>query len=377
MYTLRKGLKGLKQTALISMHRKYQGKLIDFGGWELPVQYAGIIKEHHMVRHNAGLFDVSHMGEVEIKGAGAEEFVQKLVTNNIKVLSDKEVIYTPMCYPHGGVVDDLLVYRYSPQHYFLVVNASNTDKDFDWMKSNSPADLEVSNVSSQYAQLAVQGPKAQEILQKLTDFDLEKIEFFHFEPDVKISGMNCLISRTGYTGEDGFELYIAPSQAVQLWEDILHAGGEDVAPIGLGARDTLRFEAKLPLYGQEIDQDITPLEARLGYFVRLDGDDFIGRDALRKEKENKPARTQVEFYMLGKGIPRAHYDVQKDSKKIGWVTSGGYSPTLDKNIGLALIESQYYKDGELIDIIIRDKPVQAQIGEGVFYRKKTKPKNKA
>ena len=377
MYTLRRGLKGLKQTALISMHRKYQGKLIDFGGWELPVQYAGIIKEHHMVRHNAGLFDVSHMGEVEIKGAGAEEFVQKLVTNNIKMLSDKEVIYTPMCYPHGGVVDDLLVYRYSPQHYFLVINASNTDKDFDWIKSNSPADLEVSNVSTQYAQLAVQGPKAQEILQKLTDFDLEKIEFFHFEPDVQISGMNCLISRTGYTGEDGFELYIALSQAVQLWEDILQAGGEDIAPIGLGARDTLRFEAKLPLYGQEIDQDINPLEARLGYFVRLDNDDFIGRDALRKEKENKPARTQVEFYMLGKGIPRAHYDVQKDGKKIGWVTSGGYSPTLDKNIGLALIESQYCKNGGLIDIIIRDKPVQAQIGEGVFYRKKTKPKNKA
>ena len=367
----------MKQTALISMHRKYLGKLIDFGGWELPVQYAGIIKEHNMVRQRAGLFDVSHMGEILVKGDGAEDFVQYLVCNNIKTMTDYQVLYTPMCYPHGGVVDDLLVYRYSPQHYFLVVNASNTDKDFDWIKSNSPADLEVTNVSVQYAQLAVQGPKAQEILQKLTDFDLEKIEFFYFQPGVKISGVECLLSRTGYTGEDGFEVYVKPEQAVQLWEDILQAGGEDIAPIGLGARDTLRFEAKLPLYGQEIDQDINPLEAKLGYFVKLDNDDFIGRDALRQEKEKKPSRIQAEFYMLGKGIPRSHYDVQKDGKKIGWVTSGGYSPTIDKNIGLAIIEREYYKDGGMIDIMIRDKPVQAQIGEGVFYRKKTRQKSKS
>ncbi|HPF20912.1 MAG TPA: glycine cleavage system aminomethyltransferase GcvT [Syntrophomonas sp.] len=367
----------MKQTALISMHRKYQGKLIDFGGWELPVQYAGILKEHHMVRQKAGLFDVSHMGEIEVKGDGAEDFVQKLVTNNVKMMADGEVIYTPMCYPHGGVVDDLLVYRYSPQHYFLVVNAANTDKDYDWIKSNCPSSLACSNVSSQYAQLAVQGPQAQEILQKLTNDDLEQIEFFHFVPAMQIAGISCLISRTGYTGEDGFELYVAPGQAEQLWEAVLQAGGEEIAPIGLGARDTLRFEAKLPLYGQEIDQDINPLEAKLGYFVKLDNDDFIGRDVLRQVKENKPARTQVEFVMVGKGIPRSHYEVQKDGQKIGWVTSGGYSPTLDKNIGLALIDNRGYKNGEQIDIIIRDKPVAAQIGEGLFYRKKTKPKSKA
>jgi len=365
----------LKQTALISMHRKYQGKLIDFGGWELPVQYAGIIKEHHMVRQQAGLFDVSHMGEIEVKGGGAEDFVQYLVSNDVKMLTDYQIIYTLMCYPHGGVVDDLLVYRYSPEHYFLVVNAANSDKDFDWIKANSPAGLEVSNVSAQYAQLAVQGPKAQEILQKITDFDLEKIAFFHFQPGVKISGVDCLISRTGYTGEDGFEIYINPEQAVLLWEAILEAGGEEIAPIGLGARDTLRFEAKLPLYGQEIDQDINPLEAKLGYFVKLDGDDFIGRDALRQEKEKQPSRIQAEFFMLGKGIPRSHYDVQKDGKKIGWVTSGGYSPTLDKNIGLAIIASKHFKEGGIIDIMIRNKAVQAQIGEGVFYRKKSKKKS--
>lgn len=362
----------MKQTPLISMHRKYHGKLIDFGGWELPVQYEGIIKEHQMVRQNAGLFDVSHMGEIEVKGDGAEDFVQEMVTNDVRKMTDQEVIYTPMCYQHGGVVDDLLVYRYSPQHYFLVVNAANTDKDFQWIKDNAPSSLDITNVSDAYAQLAIQGPKAQEILQKLTDFDLESIEFFHFEPEIKLAGTDCLVSRTGYTGEDGFEVYIAPDQAVPLWEAILTAGGEDIAPIGLGARDTLRFEAKLPLYGQEIDWDISPLEAKLGYFVKLNGEDFIGRDALRTEKEKKSGRVQAEFYMLGKGLARAHYDVYKDGRKIGWVTSGGYSPTMDRNIGLALIESQYSENGGLIDIMIRDKPVQAQIGEGVFYRKKSK-----
>ncbi len=362
----------LKRTPLIAMHQKYQGKLIDFGGWELPVQYEGIIKEHQMVRQKAGLFDVSHMGEIDVVGKGAEDFVQYLVTNNIKTLAEKQVMYCLMCYPSGGVVDDLLVYKYSTEHYLLVVNASNSDKDFEWIKQNCPAGIEVSNVSDKYAQLAIQGPKAQEILQKITDTDLETIKFFFFKPGVSISGVDSLVSRTGYTGEDGFEIYVSPEQASQVWEEILQAGGEDIAPIGLGARDTLRFEAKLPLYGQEIDQDISPLQAKLGFFVKLDNDDFIGKEALRQEKENQPARTQVEFYMLGKGIPRSHYDVQKDGKKIGWVTSGGYSPTLEKNIGLAIIERQYNNTGELIDIMIRDKPVQAQIAEGIFYRKQTK-----
>lgn len=362
----------LKRTPLISMHHKYKGRLVDFGGWELPVQFAGIIKEHHMVREKAGLFDVSHMGEIEIKGTQAEDFVQQLVTNNVKGLAEYQVLYSPMCYPNGGVVDDLLIYKYSPEHYFLIVNASNTDKDFEWMQKNAPAGLTVQNLSDDYAQLAIQGPKAQQILQKLTDLDLDTIKFFWFKPGVKISGVECLLSRTGYTGEDGFEIYTTPDKAGFIWEEILQAGQEDVAPIGLGARDSLRFEAKLPLYGQEIDQDITPLEAKLGYFVKLDNDDFIGKEALRQQKEQGSARTQAEFYMLGKGIPRSHYEVQKDGKMIGWVTSGGYSPTMEKNIGLALIERQYYKVGATIDIIIRDKPVQAQIGEGVFYRKRTK-----
>lgn len=364
----------LRKTPLISMHQKYQGRLVDFGGWELPVQFAGIIKEHHMVREKAGLFDVSHMGEIEIKGIGAEDFVQNLVTNNIKGLSDYQVLYALMCYPHGGVVDDLLIYKFSREHFFLVVNASNTDKDFEWMQKHAPAGIELKNVSDNYAQLAIQGPQAQQILQKITELDLDSIKFFWFKPGVNISGIECLLSRTGYTGEDGFEIYVQPDKAAFIWEQILQAGQDEVAPIGLGARDSLRFEAKLPLYGQEVDEDITPLEAKLGYFVKLDNDDFIGKEALRQQKESKPARIQAEFYMLGKGIPRSHYDVQKDGKKIGWVTSGGYSPTLDKNIGLAIIERQYYKIGATIDIMIRNKPIQAQIGEGIFYRKKTKNK---
>lgn len=364
----------LNKTPLHTMHQKYRGRLVDFGGWELPVQFAGIIKEHHMVREKAGLFDVSHMGEIEIKGGGAEDFIQYLVTNNIKDLSDYQVVYTLMCYPHGGVVDDLLIYRYSREHYFLVVNASNTAKDLAWIQENVPAGITVENVSEDYAQLAIQGPKAQQIIQKLTDFDLNTIKFFWFKPGVRIAGVECLLSRTGYTGEDGFEIYVKPDQAAFLWEEILSAGDSDIAPIGLGARDSLRFEAKLPLYGQEIDEHITPLEARLGYFVKLDNHDFIGREALLKQRESKPDRVQAEFYMLGKGIPRSHYEVQMDGKKIGWVTSGGYSPTLDRNIGLAIIERQYYKDGAIVDIMIRDKPIKAQIGEGVFYRKRTKKK---
>lgn len=364
----------LKRTPLITMHQKYQGKLIDFGGWELPVQYEGIIKEHQMVREKAGLFDVSHMGEIDIKGKGTEDFVQYLVTNNIKTLVENQVMYSPMCYPSGGVVDDLIVYKYTPEHYFLVVNASNTDKDYEWIKQNCPDGIEAINVSDQYAQLAVQGPLAEEILQKISDTDLSSIKFFYFNPNVKIAGVECLVSRTGYTGEDGFEIYVAPEKAGFIWEEILKAGGENIAPIGLGARDTLRFEAKLPLYGQEIDQDISPLEAKLGFFVKLDNDDFIGREALKKQKENQTDRIQVEFYMLGKGIPRSHYDIEKDGQKIGWVTSGGYSPTLDKNIGLGIIDRKYDQVGETIDIMIRNKPVKAQIAEGVFYRKKTKAK---
>lgn len=365
---------GLKRTPLYPLHQKYGGKLIDFGGWELPVQYESIIKEHQMVREKAGLFDVSHMGEIEVTGEKAEDFINYMVTNDISTLKDWQIQYSPMCYPDGGVVDDLLVYRYNPNHYLIVVNASNCEKDYSWLKGHAYPGVEVVNVSDQYAQLAIQGPLAQSILQKLTDTNLGSIKFFWFLPDVKIAGTECIISRTGYTGEDGFELYCRPEKACELWEQILAAGGPDIVPVGLGARDTLRFEAKLPLYGQEIDHDITPLEAGLGIFVKLDRGDFIGREPLIRQKSANPERTLVEFEMIGRGIPRSHYRVQKDGQDIGWVTTGAHAPTLGKSVGLALLPREYNSPGQEIDIIIRDKPVKARIGKGLFYKKQTKTK---
>ncbi|MEQ8200573.1 MAG: glycine cleavage system aminomethyltransferase GcvT [Syntrophomonadaceae bacterium] len=366
----------LKQTPLYPMHLKYNGKLIDFGGWELPVQYEGmgIIKEHNMVRESAGLFDVSHMGEVFIEGEKAEEAVQNLVCNDVKPMRDGQVLYSPMCYPDGGVVDDLLIYRCSPRKYLLVINAANADKDFEWITQHLAEGIKAENVSDQYAQLALQGPKAQEILQPLCDTDLDAIRFFWFKPAVKVAGVECLVSRTGYTGEDGFEIYINPADAGLVWEKILESGGDRVTPIGLGARDSLRFEAKLPLYGQEIDKDITPLEAGLGVFVKLEGDDFIGKDALVKQKQAIPTRKLVEFSMLGKGIPRSHYQVCKDGQAIGHVTSGMHSPTFKRPLGLALVKTEYSAPGTEFDIIIRDKAIPAQVESGAFYRKKTKSK---
>lgn len=363
----------LKRTPLFAMHEKYQGKLIDFGGWELPVQYEGIVKEHNMVRTSAGIFDVSHMGEIEVRGEKALDYVQYLVTNDARQLADNQVMYTMMCYPDGGIVDDLLVYRYSDDYFFLVVNASNSDKDFEWIRKNAFDGVEVKNLSSEYAQLAVQGPKAQEIVQKLVDIDLSEIKFFWFK-EIKVAGIDCIVSRTGYTGEDGFEIYLANDDASHVWEEVIKAGGDDICPTGLGARDSLRFEAKLPLYGQEIDKDITPLEAKLGFFVKLNTDDFIAKDVLVKQKEEKPTRTTVEFVMTGRGIARSHYEVQKDGKKIGFVTSGMHAPSLGTNIGLALIDSEYAEMGAELDIMIRNKAVKAEIGKGLFYKKQTKSK---
>lgn len=362
----------LKRTPLYEAHIKHAGKMIDFGGWELPVQYEGIIKEHRMVREKAGLFDVSHMGEIEVTGEKAEDFLQYLVTNNVKKVQENQAFYTLMCYPNGGVVDDLLIYKYSNTHYLLVVNAANVEKDFEWIKQNIIPGVEVKNVSDEYAQLALQGPLAQDILQKIADVDLSTIRPFRFIPNVKIAGIECLVSRTGYTGEDGFEIYLKSDDALFVWDEIIKAGGEDLMPAGLGARDTLRFEAKLPLYGQEIDQDITPLEAGLGLFVKLDNDDFIGKEALVQQKEGNISRTLVEFEMVEKGIPRSHYEVQVNGENIGWVTSGAHSPTFNKGMGLALIKREFNKPGETIDIIIRNKPVKAKIVENSFYNRKKK-----
>ena len=366
-------MNSLKRTPLYNQHVALKGKIIDFGGWELPVQYEGILAEHKMVREKSGLFDVSHMGEIAIVGDGADEFVQSLITNDLNRIGPNETLYSPMCYENGGCVDDLIVYKYGDDDYLLVVNAANTDKDFAWITQHAPKELKVENYSERIAQLAIQGPMAESVLQKLTDDDLSQIQYFHFSPELKIDGKNCIVSRTGYTGEDGFEVYVKAEFAENLWQAILTAGGENIVPVGLGARDTLRFEAKLPLYGQEISADITPLEAGLGFFVRLETEaDFIGKTALTQQKTEGLKRCLCEFEMLERGIPRAHYDVLIQGEKAGFVTTGMFAPTLQKNIGLAMIPTQYREPGTRIEIMIRNKPVMAEVKKGIFYHKKTK-----
>lgn len=360
----------LKRTPLYPVYAEYGGKTIDFGGWELPVQFSGILDEHEAVRTRAGLFDVSHMGEIEVKGSDALANIQQWITNDASKIEIGQAMYSPMCYPDGGCVDDLLVYRLQADRYLLVVNAANIDKDYEWVKQNAKGDVEITNLSPQIAQLAVQGPSAEKILQKLTEFDLSAIKYYWFAQEVPVGGLRCLVSRTGYTGEDGFELYVAAEHAADLWRKILDTGKEEgIVPTGLGARDTLRFEAKLPLYGQEISASISPLEAGLGMFVKLDKGDFIGRAALARQKEEGPKRKLVGFEMVERGIPRSHYEVQVDGRKIGEVTTGTMGPTVKKNIGLALIETEYAKIGQELDVIIRSKPVKGVIVKTPFYKR--------
>lgn len=364
----------VKKTTLYDAHNKYGGKIIEFAGWLMPVQYEGIIEEHEAVRNNAGLFDVSHMGEVEVKGRDAFKYVQNLVTNDIGLLVDNQVIYTFMCYEDGGIVDDLLVYKFDEDHYYLVINAGNIEKDFEWMINNKESyEVEVVNISSEVSEVAIQGPKAQEILQNLTDFNLDEIKFFYCKRDVLIDGVKCLVSRTGYTGEDGFEIYTENQYIEKIWDSILETGKPyGIKPAGLGCRDTLRFEVALPLYGNEISKDITPLEAGLGYFVKLNKESFIGREALIKQKNDGLNRKLVGFELKGRGIPRHGYSVEFNGENIGVVTTGYFSPTLKKNIGLALIDSKYADLGTEIDILIRNKPVKAEVINKKFYKKNYK-----
>jgi len=363
----------MKKTPLYEKHIQLKGKMIDFGGWSLPVEYTGIIPEHEAVRTKAGIFDVSHMGEITVKGEDSEKYLQMLLTNDISLLNNNQIAYTAMCYPHGGVVDDLLVYKYSNTDYLLVVNASNTEKDYQWMKENIFGNTEILNVSENYAQLALQGPLAETILQKLTSKNLNEIEFYYFSDNVKVGNIEALVSRTGYTGEDGFELYFAYDKAEEMWDLILEAGkDEGLIPAGLGARDTLRFEASLPLYGHELNENITPLEAGLGFFVKLNKENFIGKEALARQKSEGLKRRIVGFEMIDRGIPRNNYEVYKEGEKIGYVTTGSFSPTLKKNIGLALIDSAYSKEGTEIEILIRNKNSKAKVIKKPFYSKKYK-----
>lgn len=361
----------LKKTPLYDSYEKYGGKIIDFAGWALPVQFEGIIPEHEAVRTKAGLFDVSHMGEVTVIGENAFEFVQNLITNDISILEDNQVLYSPMCYPDGGIVDDLIVYRFTKNHFFLVINAGNIEKDFEWMLKNKGSfNVDITNISSSVTQLAIQGPKAEEILQKLTDTNLSDIKFFFCKREVLVAGAKCLVSRTGYTGEDGFEIYSDRESVTGLWDKILQAGKEDgLKPIGLGARDTLRFEVNLPLYGNELSESITPLEAGLGFFVKLDKEYFIGKDVLVKQKEEGLNKKIIGFEMKDRAIPRHGYEVFVGNEKIGEVTTGYLSPSIKKNIGLALIDAKYSELGTTIFVKIRNKHNEAVVVSKKFYKK--------
>ncbi|MGG1573666.1 glycine cleavage system aminomethyltransferase GcvT [Fictibacillus sp. NRS-1165] len=361
----------LKRTPLFDVYKGHGGKVIDFGGWELPVQFSRIGEEHDAVRTKAGLFDVSHMGEFEVKGEGAGGFLQYMLTNDISKLKDGGAQYTVMCYENGGTVDDLLVYKHNHRHYLLVVNASNIEKDFNWLQSHLTEGVELTNISDSTSQLALQGPAAEKILQKLTDTDLSSIGFFKFKNDVDLQGMKALVSRTGYTGEDGFEIYCRPEAAVKLWDVILEAGEEEgILPCGLGARDTLRFEAKLALYGQELSKDITPIEAGIGFAVKTDKEaDFIGKEVLKQQKEEGAPRKLVGIEMIDKGIPRSLYEVFKDGDLIGEVTTGTQSPTLKKNLGLALIKSEFTELGTEVEVQVRQKRLKAVIVKSPFYKR--------
>lgn len=361
----------MKRTPLYEEHIGLKARMVDFGGWEMPVQYTGIKEEHSAVRTAAGLFDVSHMGEITVKGPASEKFIQNLITNDISKLQDFQAMYSPMCYKDGGTVDDVLVYRFGKEDFLIVVNASNIDKDFEWMKENGIEGAELRNVSNEYAQIAIQGPQSQMILQKLTPFPLETLKFFRFTLS-EVSGVKAIISRSGYTGEDGFEVYVNSKSAPEVWRAILEAGKDyGILPVGLGARDTLRFEAALPLYGHELSKEISPLEAGLSRFVKLDKESFNGKEALTAQSQDLK-RILVGFETIEPGVPRNGFEVTVEGRSIGFVTSGSYSPTLEKNLGMAVIQKQYSAEGTEIEIVIRNKNVKAKVVKLPFYTKKYK-----
>lgn len=367
-------MKNLKRTPIYPAYKEYGAKLVDFGGWELPVQFSGIKREHITTRTKAGLFDVSHMGEIAVTGNSSLPFLQKMLTNDVSKLFPGKAQYTFLCNEIGGTIDDLLVYMLEKDTYLLVVNAANTVKDVSWLTKHKFDDVRIENLSDHYAQLAIQGPYAEKILQKLTNTDLSNIDFFHFKQEVTIHGFTekAIVSRTGYTGEDGFEIYIASQAGQLLWKKLLLAGKEEgLEPAGLGARDTLRFEACLPLYGQELNADISPLEVGMGFAVKLNKEkDFIGKQALREQKETGLKRNLIGLEMIDKGIPRHGYPVFLNGKKIGFITTGTQSPMLNKNIGLALLDTEYTEIDQELMVEIRAKKLAAKVIEIPFYKNK-------
>jgi len=359
-----------KATPLTRLFRDMGARMVDFAGWELPVQFSSVLEEHHAVRNAAGLFDVSHMGEVEVLGRESLGLVQMLTINDASRLGPGQAQYTALTTEKGTFVDDIIVYRRGEDDFLLVVNAANTDKDFAWIASHARGQVEVINASARYAQLALQGPAARSILQTLTQVDLAPIRTFHFVEGA-VDGTTCLVARTGYTGEDGFEIYAPPEKAPDLFRALLREGApHGLLPCGLGARDTLRLEARLLLYGNDIDETTTVLEAGLGPFLKLDKGPFVGSEALLRETERGSLRRLMGFEMIEPGIPRHGYPIRVEGGGTGEVTSGTFGPTVKKSIGLAYFPSRAAGAGTRFSVGIRGRDAQAVIVPTPFYRRR-------
>ena len=362
----------LLRTPLYEVHQREGGKIVEFAGWEMPVEYAGIKQEHLAVRQNIGLFDLSHMGEIEIVGRGAVDFVDGLVTNNAKRIVPGQCMYTCMCRENGGIIDDLIIYRFpdlenGDEYIWLVVNASNCAKDFAWIKEHEGAQAKVTDLSAKTALLAVQGPKAQEFLQPLTDSDLEVLSYYHLTRGT-VAGIPAVISRTGYTGEDGFELYVDWNEAEKLWEALRHAEG-GIEPIGLGARDTLRLEAGYSLYGHEITEETSPVNSTLNWVVSLNSADFIGKAALKAQKDEGIKEAIVGLVMQSRAIPRQGYEIEDaEGNVVGHITSGTFSPSLSRGVALARVAKSHSSVGTELKVVVRGRREPALVQKPPFVR---------
>jgi len=358
------------RTPLYDTHVKAGARIVEFAGWEMPVQYAGLLEEHEAVRKRAGLFDVSHMGEVVFRGPNAAQALGRLFTNDLGRLVDGQAQYGCLCRPSGGIVDDVIVYRRSAEDWLVCVNAGNRQKDFEWLRAGEGPGCAVKNESDDWAQIAIQGPKAAGIVQRLSKDDLLGVKTFHFRP-AEVAGISCIAARTGYTGEDGFELFCLPDKAARLWDALLQGGkAEGAIPAGLGARDSLRLESAYRLYGSDMDDDTTPLEAGLGWVVKLDKGEFIGRDALLAQKARGLSKKLVGFTLTERGIARHGYPVLRDGKPAGVVTSGTQSPTLRIPVGLAYVPADLAAEGSAFAVEIRGRPVAARVVKTPFYARK-------
>jgi aminomethyltransferase len=360
----------MKFTPFNSIHERLGAKMVEFAGFNMPIQYQGIIAEHRRVRSTVGVFDVTHMGEFEVRGKDAFAFVQRMTTNDVGKLVEGRVQYSSMCYDNGGIVDDLLVYHCG-DYIQLVVNASNLEKDFNWLSEHITGDVTLLNKSDETALLAVQGPRSLDVVKKLTSAEIDALPYYHFLPG-KVAGIDCMISRTGYTGELGFELYFAADDALgeTMWNALFDAGREfDIEPIGLGARDTLRLEVGFCLYGNDIDQTTHPLEAGLGWITKLDKGDFTGRDAMMKAKEAGLKRKLVGMFVEGKSIPRHGYDIIVGGAVAGVVTSGTMSPILERPIAMGYVPVEYSKPDSVVHVRIRNQDVQATVTKLPFVVK--------